>query len=180
MQIDKYDYSSIDGLAVIFDVILSTYYDENNDEIMGFTHEDGHNNFRQCKDGFIIIFLIGEGTQMVQMDIRLDEIVPPADNVLHAMQVPFEIQGDAGINIEAPYGEFRNVKIPQGQYLLTVHQCYAGNQPFGPPRDPEAISTIESIRWLDVSIQMQMWFNPVDTLGEIIALSHWNWPGDNT
>lgn len=143
----------------------------------------GH--FTQSRMDLVVLLSIVHATDTL-FDIKLDETVPPAENVLLTTQIPFLVkgeqltpEGDKGVLIEDPYEESWIIDIPSGNYLLTVHQFYIGDKPLGPPKDPAAIPVIESIRWDRVPICVRMYFNPIDSLDDIVAQEHWNWPEEN-
>ncbi len=119
----------------------------------------------------VILFTIGDRIAEIQLDIHLDEPAPTAVNILHAMQMPFLVEGDSGIRIETPSEESQIIAIPSGKYLLTVHQAFTGKYPFG---HPENASEEDKQWWPDVPTFMHMWFNRVDSLDEQVAEGHWN------
>ncbi len=156
------------GLVCVYDHHVCNYDVKGKNDISYLTDEDSKNGFKQYQPELVLIFLIGDHTANVQFDIRLNKS-PSTDRILHAIHVPFRVQSDSGIRVDLPFYESQLISIPQGDYLLTVHQAYTGSDPLGPP---ENISNIESIKWLDVPTSMRMYFNPVDSLEGIVAKSH--------
>jgi hypothetical protein len=140
-------------------------------------------NFTQDRLDLVVLLTIIHMRETL-FDIKLDETVPPAENVLLTTQIPFLVkgeqftaEGDKGVLIEDPYEESWVIDIPSGYYLLTVHQFYTGDKPLGPPKYP---AVIESIRWDRIPICVRMYFNAVDSLEDIVPREHWNWPEENT
>ncbi len=171
MQISSFVFSPADGLVCVFESSLYTYI--NNVDVFVFSQEDSAKGFKQWHPGLVMLFTIGDRTAEIQFDIRQDEKVPPADNVLHTMQMPFVIEGDSGILIETPFEESKILDIRSGNYLLTVHQAFTGKYPLGHSEDA---SEEDKKWWPDVPTWMRMWFNRVDSLDEQVTQSHWNRP----
>ncbi len=175
MQINRFNFSpGIGGLVCVYEPALSAYY-AGIDDLFVFTKKENEQSFKQCPRGMVILFTIGNHPSDVQLDIRQDETVPPADNVVHAMQMPFLIKGDSGIRIEIPSEESQIIDIPSGKYLLTVHQAFTGKYPFGHPKNA---SEEDKKWWPEKPVWMRMWFNRVDSLDEQVAEGHWNRPDD--
>ncbi|MEE9425500.1 MAG: hypothetical protein V3V18_11065 [Methylococcales bacterium] len=131
--------------------------------------------FQLCRPDLVYLFVIGDRTGNTYFDIRLDEPVPAAKDVVHTAQMPFLVKGDQvspegekGIIIG--YEEYRSVDIPPGNYLLTVHQCF-GKYPLG---YPENASEEDKKSWPCLPTRMRMWFNRVDNLDEQVAESRWH------
>ncbi len=178
MQVALFNFYTHIGLIVVHGSTQAIYLVKD-DEI----HDK--KNFTQFQPDRIVLCMIVNGRD-TQFDIRIDEIVPATGKVLLEIQTPFLVKGDLishegvrGVQIEDPCEENKIVDIPPGNYLLTIHQCYSGDKPLGPPHNPAAIPVIEQIRWDKVPICMRMYFNPVNSLDDVVALEHWNWPGNN-
>ncbi len=130
--------------------------------------------FKICRPSLIYLFVIGDRDGNTYFDIRLDEPVPPAKNVVHTAQMPFLVkdhiflpEGDKGVLIG--FEEYHTIDIPPGNYLLTVHQCF-GKYPLG---YPENASEEDKKSWPCLPTRMRMWFNRVDNLDEQVAEARW-------
>lgn len=149
-------------------------YAEEIDRDYELTNELFHNRFQLCRSDLVYLLVIGARDGNTYFDIRLDEPVPPAKDVVHTAQMPFLVKDDQ-VSPEVHKGvligfdEFQSVDIPPGNYLLTVHQCF-GKYPLG---YPENASEEDKKSWPCLPTRMRMWFNRVDSLDDQVAESHW-------
>lgn len=141
--------------------------------------DDGKNHF-YClyENDLLIVFTIGDHVADLQIDIRLNETVPPADYVLLCTQVPFRLTGD-DVLVFLYCEAYNAITIPPGNYVLTIHQFYSGEKPLGLPEDSSEIPLDERWKWDEVPTCLTMYFNPVDLLDGIEAKERWNRPDVN-
>ncbi len=133
-------------------------------------------DFQQCQLDLVILLSITEMGDM-QLDIRREEVIPPDDAVLRSVQVPFVVksdevtpEGDRGVLILI-YEDIVTANIPPDNYMLTIQQGYAGNNPLGPAPDANGD---ELNKWEEIPTWIRMYFNPVNSLEGIAAKSHWH------